>query len=103
MFPGIEFPVKLGGREDQLAAPQPSIHDNNNRVVVDEVDFFSDRKNKHNTTTTDDDHQDMKSNGTISVKKENWTGLDVNVSTPHNFNFEFSFLVIYFLFVIYGK
>ncbi|CAB4306135.1 unnamed protein product [Prunus armeniaca] len=78
MFPGIEFPVKLGGREDQLAVPQPSIHDNNNRVVVDEVDFFSDRKNKHNTTTTDDHHQDMKSNGTISVKKENWTGLDVN-------------------------
>ncbi|CAL2251251.1 unnamed protein product [Prunus armeniaca] len=80
MFPGIEFPVKLGGREDQLAVPQPSIHDNNNRVVVDEVDFFSDRKNKHNTTTTDDHHQDMKSNGTISVKKENWTGLDVNLA-----------------------
>ncbi|KAB2597015.1 WRKY transcription factor 31 [Pyrus ussuriensis x Pyrus communis] len=75
MFPGMEFPVKLGRREEQDAS-QPS--NDNNRMVVDEVDFFSDRKNKLNTNSTDDHHQDSKSNGAVSVKKENWTGLDVN-------------------------
>ncbi|PQQ02959.1 putative WRKY transcription factor 31 [Prunus yedoensis var. nudiflora] len=63
MFPGIEFPVKLGGREDQLAAPQPSIHDNNIVWLWTRSTSFL---------------IDLKSNGTISVKKENWTGLDVN-------------------------
>lgn len=75
MFPGMEFPVKLGRREEQDAS-QPS--NDNNRKVVDEVDFFSDRKNKLNTNSTDDHRQDSKSNGAVSVKKENWTGLDVN-------------------------
>ncbi|XP_068321667.1 probable WRKY transcription factor 31 [Pyrus communis] len=75
MFPGMEFPVKLGRREEQDAS-QPS--SDNNRMVVDEVDFFSDRKNKLNTNSTDDHHQDSKSNGAVSVKKEHWTGLDVN-------------------------
>ncbi|KAM1460091.1 hypothetical protein ACFX2I_036948 [Malus domestica] len=75
MFQGMEFPVKLGRREEQDAS-QPS--NDNNRMVVDEVDFFSDRKNKLNTNSTDDHHQDSKSNGAVSVKKENWTGLDVN-------------------------
>ncbi|KAK9935992.1 hypothetical protein M0R45_012859 [Rubus argutus] len=59
MFPGIEFPVK----------PRPV---DDNRVAVDEVDFFSDKNKK-------DDHQELESNNnntSISVKKENWSGLD---------------------------
>lgn len=61
MFTGIEFPVK----------PRPA---DDSRVAVDEVDFFSDKNNK-------DDHreQELKSNNnntSISVKKENWSGLD---------------------------
>ncbi|CAN6552724.1 unnamed protein product [Malus baccata var. baccata] len=75
MFSGMEFPVKLGSREEQTAS-QPS--NDNDRMVVDEVDFFSDRKNKLKSNSSDDHHQDSRSNDAMSVKKENWTGLVVN-------------------------
>ncbi|GMP73223.1 hypothetical protein CsSME_00031042 [Camellia sinensis var. sinensis] len=61
MFPGIGLPVNLNRREEQ-AAPSPS---HENRVVVREVDFFSDKNNSN--------HQmDSKTSvNTNSIKKEN--------------------------------
>ncbi|XP_059662516.1 probable WRKY transcription factor 31 [Cornus florida] len=71
MFSGVKFPVNLNGVQEQ-AAPMSS---DENRTVVDEVDFFSNRNesNDHNNTSNS------------NVKKENSHGqtvprtdLDVN-------------------------
>nr|QFU85200.1 WRKY15 [Diospyros kaki] len=43
MFQGIEFPVNLNRREEPAAATPPA---GENRMVVGEVDFFSDHKSK---------------------------------------------------------
>ncbi|KAL7212231.1 hypothetical protein ACSBR2_014997 [Camellia fascicularis] len=59
MFPGIGLPVNHNRREEQ-AAPSPS---HENRVVVREVDFFSDKNNSN--------HQMDSKTSIISVKKEN--------------------------------
>ncbi|XP_062013542.1 probable WRKY transcription factor 31 [Rosa rugosa] len=61
MFSGIEFPVKSRPADE-------------NRVAVDEVDFFSD-KNK-NKNKNDDQELKAGNNTSVSVKKENWSGLD---------------------------
>ncbi|KAL6197654.1 hypothetical protein ACLB2K_033260 [Fragaria x ananassa] len=55
MFSGIEFPVKTRPADANRTA---------------EVDFFSDKKNR------DDDHGLKSNNTSVSVKKENWSGLD---------------------------
>nr|WGV38247.1 WRKY [Loropetalum chinense var. rubrum] len=62
---GVEFPVNLNFREEQAG----SLPSDENRMVVDEVDFFSDNKNK---VINDSDHS--KTSGSISVKKENSHG-----------------------------
>uniref|UniRef100_A0A5B7B8T3 Putative WRKY family transcription factor n=1 Tax=Davidia involucrata TaxID=16924 RepID=A0A5B7B8T3_DAVIN len=67
MFPGIEFQVNHNRREDQGAPLSSDSH----RMVVDEVDFFSDR------SKSNDHHIDSKTATSISVKKENSHG-DVN-------------------------
>ncbi|GMP75545.1 hypothetical protein CsSME_00032592 [Camellia sinensis var. sinensis] len=92
MFSGIEFPVRLNRKEEQHTALQPS---DENRTVVNEVDFFCDKKK----STKEDDYMDSKAS--ISrVKKENSheTGpgmdLDVNVSKPFSI-----ILIIYHSFI----
>ncbi|XP_059624385.1 probable WRKY transcription factor 31 [Cornus florida] len=65
LLSGIQFPMNLNYREDQAT----SLSSDENRMVVDEVDFFSD-KNKINETTS-----------TISVKREN---SDVKEGAPKN-------------------
>lgn len=102
MFPGIHFPVALG-RGDEQAAPQPS---DENRAVVDEVDFFADKNRlaRHE----DDAHDDSKTMRVLSVKKENPHGegasrpdLDVNVRTPIRFSYV-SLLVCVLLLVLFS-
>ncbi|KAJ7946318.1 WRKY transcription factor [Quillaja saponaria] len=61
MFPGVEFPVNLSRRDLHDRLPS----DDNHRVVVGEVDFFSDR-NKSGPSAADNG---VKNN--ITVKKEN--------------------------------
>lgn len=95
MFSGVEFPVKLGRRDDQAASHPPPSDDN--RLAVGEVDFFSNNKNR---LANDDDSKTI---SVVSVKKENSHGdvaprpvLDVNVSKSSELcNFPFIFLVIY--------
>ncbi|KAF3451745.1 hypothetical protein FNV43_RR07841 [Rhamnella rubrinervis] len=77
MFSGVEFPVKLGRRDDQAASHPPPSDDD--RLAVGEVDFFS--NNKSRLANNDD----SKTVSVVSVKKENSHGdvaprpvLDVN-------------------------
>lgn len=80
IFPGIQFPVTLG-RRDEHAAPPPS---DDNRVTVGEVDFFADKGRSAGHDDHDDNIHGSKTLR-VSVKKENShgeeaprPGLDVN-------------------------
>ncbi|XVF26073.1 hypothetical protein REPUB_Repub13aG0268600 [Reevesia pubescens] len=62
----FQFPVSLAGsREDRHGISSSSSPSNENKVAVDEVDFFSDKKHR----VVDDRDQDNKTN-TVNVKKE---------------------------------
>ncbi|KAF8409591.1 hypothetical protein HHK36_005669 [Tetracentron sinense] len=69
-FSGIEFPVNLNSRDDQ-EPPAPS---DEKRVVVDEMDFFSDKNRLHDF--------DVKASS-IDVKKE-----DLHSGAPPRFDFD---------------
>lgn len=63
MFQGIEFPGKLGRTDhDDAAAPTPP--DDNNRLAVNEVDFFSDNKR---VLDDREDHQDSKPTNIVTT------------------------------------
>lgn len=88
---------QLGGR----APPSPQ-SDNDNRVAIDEVDFFNENKNLVVEDDRDDNDKDNKQVVCVGVKKEKSnedvdrfrTGFDVNVRK------EFVFPLIIFLFGI---
>ena len=81
----FQFPVSIAGsREDRHGTSSPASDDN--RLAVDEVDFFSGKKHR-----VVDDRDDDKTN-TVNVKKE--TDLNVNVSVFY-FQNPFNFLNCY--------
>ncbi|KAF8030213.1 hypothetical protein BT93_E2607 [Corymbia citriodora subsp. variegata] len=83
MFPGIDFSATLGRRDDRHASATLSSSSSppagESRVVVGEVDFFSDSKNR-----SDEARAAAAAAATVSVKKESPAGAarsELNVNT----------------------
>ena len=74
--------MNLSRTDHNVADPSPPSDHNNNRVVVGEVDFFSDRNKSSSPALDDRDHPQHVKNKISRDGSPPKFNLDVNVSFP---------------------